>query len=326
MNRKTLYLPLIILIAIVILLSIVQIQVDKPLILLERFINGGGWIEIFVIAIYGAFMAFKMQNPAEQSKWRIRSWTIFSIAFFLQLLIGLLGFEEFLMTGKLHLPIPMMIVAGPVYRLELSFMPILFLSTIILSGPAWCSQLCYFGALDANLAKRKKTGKNFLWNNIMQLKLSGLTIIIAAAILLRIFKVPVLITSIIAGSFGVIGVLLMLFYSGRTGRMVNCILWCPVGTLISYLKNINPFRFRIADSCTSCMRCVPVCRYGALSEKDIKNGKPGITCTLCGDCISVCKPGSLHYSFPGLGTEASRKLYLGITITLHAVFLALARM
>lgn len=54
----------------------------------------------------------------------------------------------FYMGGKLHLPIPAMILSGPLYRAELSFMNILFISTIVLSGPAWCSYLCYFGASD----------------------------------------------------------------------------------------------------------------------------------------------------------------------------------
>jgi ferredoxin len=99
-----------------------------------------------------------------------------------------------------------------------------------------------------------------------------------------------------------------------------------VGTVVNYLKYINPFRFRIADSCTSCMRCVPVCRYGALSEENIQKRRPGATCTYCGDCISVCKPNSFYYKFPGLKSNSSRKLYLGLTIVLHVVFLALARM
>ena len=30
--------------------------------------------------------------------------------------------------------------------------------------------------------------------------------------------------------------------------MIHCTVWCPVGTLTSYLKNINPFRMRIEES------------------------------------------------------------------------------
>ena len=308
-----------------IILSAVQLNIERPMILLERFISGGGWVEIIIISFYGAFLAYTMQDQKKQAVWRLRSWTIFSAVFFAQLFLGLMGFEDFLMTGKLHLPIPMMIVAGPVYRLELSFMPILFLSTVLLSGPAWCSQLCYFGAIDGLMSKKKGRGIKITIRRLGELKLYGLTFIIFTAVLLRMLNVPVLYTTLLAGLFGIIGLLLIIVFSGRTGRMINCISWCPVGTLVNYLKYVNPFRFRIGDSCTSCMKCVPVCRYAALSPKNIKNRKPGITCTLCGDCINVCKPASFYYSFPGLGPSASRNLYLGITIVLHTVFLALAR-
>lgn len=127
------------------ILALVQLKLTyHPIILLERFISGGGWFEITVIAFYGAFVAYKMQIPLNVPKWRRITWTIFSFVFFSQLIIGLLGVDKFLMTGKLHLPIPMMILAGPMYRGHLSVMTILFLSTIILTEPAWCSQLCYF--------------------------------------------------------------------------------------------------------------------------------------------------------------------------------------
>lgn len=327
MKSKFQYLPVLVFVSIAVLLSFVQVKVDNPLILLERFVEGGGWIEIFLLSLYGAFLAFKMQNPSEQAKWRLRSWSLFSLVFFTQLILGLLGFEDFLMTGKLHLPVPMMIVAGPVFRLELSFMPILFISTIILSGPAWCSQLCYFGAIDGMLASSKGKGMNFFSKGKLdRIKLSGIFIVIATAMLLRLFQVPVLYTTILAALFGILGILLMLILSRRTGKMVNCIAWCPVGTLVNYLKYTNPFRFRIADTCTLCMRCVPVCRYRALSKENIEKGLPGSTCTLCGDCLSVCKPNAFYYKFPGLGPARSRKLYLGITIVLHAAFLGLARM
>ncbi|MFO7756450.1 MAG: hypothetical protein R6V34_10745 [Bacteroidales bacterium] len=45
---------------------------------------------------------------------------------------------------------------------------------------------------------------------------------------------------------------------------------------------------------------------------------------MCGDFMSICRPGSFYYKFPGLNSRRSRYLYLAITITLHAVFLALA--
>ena len=96
------------------------------MILAERFLKGSGWVEILLISSYGAYVSFKMQDPMNVPKWRKITWTIFSVVFFTQLIIGLSGFEKFLMTGKLHLPIPMMILAGPIYRGQLSVMTILF--------------------------------------------------------------------------------------------------------------------------------------------------------------------------------------------------------
>lgn len=311
--------------AVIVVLATIQLQVNKPLLLLERFVAGGGWIQISALGAYSWFLAYRMSSPGEQAKWRVKSWTIFSIVFFSQLGLGMLVDSRFLMSGDLHLPVPMMILAGPVYRMQISFMPILFLSTVVLSGPAWCSQLCYFGALDAQASKGRRKGIKKDKSALKKIRFTVLVLVITAAVLLRIFKVPVLYTTILAALFGIAGLFIITGLSRKSGRMIHCISYCPIGTLIAYLKFLNPFRFKIASSCTSCYRCIPECKYGALDKDTISKQKPGINCTLCGDCISVCKPGSLHYKFPGLDPVGSKFLYLGITISLHAIFMAMAR-
>lgn len=306
------------------LLTVVQLKLnDHPIILLERFVRGGGWLEIIAIAFYGAFGAFKMQDPLNVPKWRKITWTIFSIVFFTQLLVGILGAEKFLMTGKLHLPIPMMILAGPMYRGHLSVMTILFLSTIILTGPAWCSQLCYFGAFD-NIASSGKTKKGSL-SKKKAIKSTLLLLVIAVTLLLRWFNVPVLIATVLAIGFGLIGIVLMVFISRKNGKMIHCTLYCPVGTVVNVLKPVNPFRMYIDNSCNLCMRCISYCKYDALNVLDVRNKKPGFTCTLCGDCLAACKDYSIKYRYFNLKPENARMLYLFLTISLHAVFLALAR-
>lgn len=305
-------------------LAIVQIKMtNNPIILLERFLKGGGWFEIVIIALYGGFVARKMQNHMNVPKWRRLTWTIFSIVFFFQLAIGLLGAEKFLMTGKLHLPIPMMIIAGPIYRAQLSVMTILFLSTIILTGPAWCSQLCYFGAFD-NLSSGRKTQKSPLKNK-KAIKTSILILVIAATIVLRWFNVPLLIATFIAVGFGIGGIAVMVYFSSRMGKMVHCTLYCPVGTVVNVLKPANPFRMYIDNSCTLCMKCTSFCKFDALNPKDIRNKKPDYSCTLCGDCLSACRDNSIKYKFFNLKPETARRLYLFLTISSHAVFLAMAR-
>ena len=88
----------------------------------------------------------------------------------------------------------------------------------------------------------------------------------------------------------------------------------------------NPFRIRIdTGGCTSCMACARVCRYSALTLKDIRSGRPALTCTLCGDCITGCPHKTIHYHFPGLTAETARKVFIVLVISLHAIFLGVAR-
>ncbi|MDP3024318.1 MAG: 4Fe-4S binding protein [candidate division Zixibacteria bacterium] len=306
------------------ILALVQLKLTyHPIILLERFISGGGWFEITVIAFYGAFVAYKMQIPLNVPKWRRITWTIFSFVFFSQLIIGLLGVDKFLMTGKLHLPIPMMILAGPLYRGHLSMMTILFLSTIVLTGSAWCSQLCYFGAFD-NIASIRKTERG-VFKNKKAIKTTLILVVIAGTLLLRWFNVPILIATLIAVGFGLIGIVVIICYSRKKRKMVHCILYCPIGTVVNMLKPVNPFRLDIDNSCNLCMKCTSFCKYDALNIQDVRNKKPNFSCTLCGDCLAACRDNSIKYRYFNLKPEKARNLYLILTISLHAVFLALAR-
>lgn len=324
MMLKKRTLPVSVFIAVFVILSIIQLKVENPIILLERFVKGGGWLEAFVISLYAAYVAYKMQDQKNVAVWRRNVWLLFSVVFFSQLILGLLGFEKFLMTGKLHLPVPALILTGPIFRAKISFMPILFLSAIVLSGPAWCSQLCYFGALD-NLAAKGKTETKRIKNKLA-LKFTILVLVITVTLLLKIFNVSSFYAAIGGGVFGIIGLGIIILISTRNGKMVHCIYYCPVGTVINYLRFINPFRMYIDTNCTTCMKCTSFCKYDALNLKDIQNRKPGISCTLCGDCLNSCHVNSIKYKFFNLKPETAGKLYLGITISLHAVFLALARM
>jgi ferredoxin-type protein NapH len=306
-----------------IFLSLVQWKVARPILMAERFMEGAGWIQILVMAGYAAWITLKMQNPEQSARWRRITWTVFSVVFFGQLVLGLAGYERFLMTGKLHLPIPLMILSGPVFRGSIGFMPILFLSTLLVSGPAWCSQLCYFGALDNLSADRKRDQKpipdKFRYKHLILLS------IITITILLRIFGISSRITTLLAVIFGVIGLLIIVLISRRRGKMVHCILWCPIGTLVNYMKLVSPFRMYIDDSCTDCMACTRFCKYDALNKEDIMKRKPGLTCTYCGDCLVSCKTTSIRYKFLNLSHQQARNTWIVLTISLHAIFLALGR-
>jgi ferredoxin-type protein NapH len=322
-DKKQFKLPIIVFTVTFVLLSFVQVKVENPMLLLERFFKGAGWIEIFLISLYGAFVIFKMQDPANVPRWRKITWTIFSVIFFTQLIIGLSGFEKFLMTGKLHLPIPMMIIGGPVYRAELSVMTILFLSTVVLTGPAWCSHLCYFGAFD-NLSAAGKTSRQILKHKGV-IKSTILILVIAMALLLRWMNVSILMSTLIALLFGILGVVVMILYSIKRKKMVHCTLYCPVGTVVNIFRYVNPFRMYIDQSCTLCMKCINFCKYDALNINDIKNSKPSTSCTLCGDCLAGCHHNSIKYKFFKMKPDSVRDLYLILTISLHAACIALAR-
>jgi polyferredoxin len=245
------------------------------------------------------------------------------VVFFGQLALGLAGFERFLMTGNLHLPVPLMILSGPIFRGSIGFMPILFLCTLLVSGPAWCSQLCYFGVLD-NLAADRKADLKPLRNKF-RIKHIFLPAVIVITILLRFLGINRQVTTLLAAGFGVVGLGIIGLISRRRGKMVHCILWCPIGTLVNYMKGINPFRMYIDESCTDCLACTRFCQYDALNITDISKRKPGPTCTYCGDCLVSCKTGSIRYKFFGMSHASARNAWIVGTVSLHAIFLALGR-
>ncbi|MBP8850285.1 MAG: 4Fe-4S binding protein [Breznakibacter sp.] len=306
-----------------ILLTITKLKAPHPMLLADRFLPGSGWLEILLVASYGAFIAHQLSDYKKIAIWRGRLWTLFSVVFFSQLLLGLAVSDLFLMSGKLHLPIPAIIIAGPIYRWQLSVMTILFLSTILLSGSAWCSHYCYFGALDG-VASRGKTSKS-TFQKFKLFKYTFLPLLVVGAFLFRWFDVSWQIAVGVGASIGVLGILSMLYFSGRYGKMFHCTVFCPLGTLTHLIGKINPFRVVIASSCTSCMVCKTSCKYDALNGENILAKKPGITCTLCGDCLSSCHNQSLQYKFFNLSPKRARDLFVLISVTLHAVSLALAR-
>jgi len=316
-------LPLTGALAVVIILFPLQFIDGTPMLLAERLIKGGGYFQIMIIALFAFFMVKNMLNPQKTGWWRRFSWTLFSAVFFGQLLLGIFVDRIFLMTGDLHLPVPAMIISGPVYRGELSVMTLIFLSAVVLSGPAWCSQYCYFGAIDSAFAGRKTASKKRRYR--MTLKFTFLFLAAAVALLLRLAGAE-RDTALIAGAItGGAGLIIIFIWSRSTGKMIHCSVWCPVGTLVCYLKYINPFRMKIKEGCSRCMKCSSSCRYDALAREDILALKPGVTCTLCGDCITTCHSSSIIYTFPGMKPLNARRFYITLTVVIYSLVLAMAR-
>ena len=144
-------------------------------------------------------------------------------------------------------------------------------------------------------------------------------------ILLRIFGASGRIATAFGIAVGVIGLLVMLLFSRKRRKMVHCSSYCPIGTLVSFLKYLSPFRVRLTTDCCYCMACTNACRYDALHKEEIEKGKIGYTCTYCGDCLSACKHGAIEYHFPGLRPTTAERLWIVVTVVLHTCFLMIAR-
>lgn len=308
----------------IMLLLPLQFVLDWDIFLLERLFEHGGFAQIAIFGLYAGFVYQKLSKTNSYIKWRKRIWLLFSMVFFAQLILGITADIVFLLSGKLHFPIPAMILAGPAYRFQIGFMPLLFFSTLVLSGPAWCSFLCYFGAVDYAAAGSKKPRKLILKNRNLW-KWSVLIVLIAVALLLKLLKAEGNLVNALALAFGLIGILVIVLFSARKRSMIHCSVFCPVGTLVSVGKYLSPFRFRINKNCTECMKCISSCKYDALGVNNIKSKKIGITCTYCGDCLSTCPHNALAYSFLGMSHEKSRAIFLTVVVVLHAVFMAVGR-
>ncbi|MFU8818589.1 MAG: 4Fe-4S binding protein [Desulfurivibrio sp.] len=300
-----------------------QYRLDLSILLAERLWPGAGWAQVFLMALYAAWLTGKLLDPAS-ARWRLRIWGLFSLVFFGQLLLGLAGIEQLLMTGKLHLPVPALIIAGPIYRGAEFFMPILFLATVVLVGPAWCSHLCYIGAWEGWSSRVQKRPRPLpRWRRPLRVVL--LLLVVATALGLRLLEVGWLPALLAAAVFGLVGVGIMVLVSRRNGMMTHCVSYCPIGLLAGVLGKISPFRLRIAAGCSNCSLCTRTCRYDALTPADLARQRPGISCTLCGDCLARCPQKIIHYHLPGLAPDPARRIFLVLVVSLHSIFLAVAR-
>jgi polyferredoxin len=302
----------------------VHLKVARPMLLLERFAPGWGWLELAALVGWAAFVARRMADPRAARRWRPRLWRLFSAVFFAQLLLGLAGAERFLMTGALHPPVPALILAGPAYRGGGWFMVGLLASTLVLVGPAWCSHLCYIGAWDDAAARARRSPMPLpAWARLG--RPLALVVTVGGALALRALGASGGMAAALGGAFGLGGVAVMVLASRRLGTMAHCTAWCPIGWVTALAGRLHPLRVRFGAGCTDCLACTAACRFDALSPDDVKRRRVGASCTLCGDCVGACRHSSLAFSFPGLSARGARRLFLVLVVGLHAAFLGLAR-
>ncbi len=308
-------------------LAMARSKVTFPILLVDRFFPGWGWLEIAVLGTYAQWIGGEMLTPKGHRIYRPRIWGLFSAVFFGQFIFGLLGIDRMLMTGNLHLPVPALIIAGPIFRGGGFFMVILFSVTMLLVGPAWCSHLCYIGAWDDVMSRQGKRPAPNMRLGRLSLVGRGAVLILAVAMALafRAMGLSDLTAVSTAAMFGLVGVGVMVFVSRKVGMMVHCTTFCPMGLVANVLGKISPWRIRVGADCVGCGACFSRCRYNALDKDRVALGKPAISCTMCGDCVSACAHKQIGYRFPGLTAENARALFIVIVVSLHAVFLGVAR-
>lgn len=303
-----------------------QLGVQRPLLLAERLLPGLGWLQAAALGLYAGFVHDALRTPAGAARARPWLWRAFSVLFFVQLLLGVAGVQQLLMSGRLHLPVPALILAGPLYRGGGLFMPLLFGITVLLVGPAWCSWLCYVGCWDDVAARggpgRPKPAPRW-WT---PLRWALLVLVILVPLGLRWGGARATTAVALGAAFGVAGVAVMVGVSRRRGLMAHCTVWCPMGLVANLLGRLSPFRLHISEGCDACGACSRTCRYSALQPEHLARRRVGLTCTLCGDCLPSCRAGHLGYGLPGLSGRHARAVFFVMISVLHALFMGVARM
>ncbi|MFQ8737503.1 MAG: hypothetical protein ACLSAH_17215 [Bilophila wadsworthia] len=112
--------------------------------LTERFLPGWAPLHILLAGFWASWVASRLGDRDAAPRTRLFIWRLFSVVFFVQLALGLAGYGLFLMTGNLHLPVPGMILAAPLYRGGGLFMP--FCSASPLLAGAACATCAISGS------------------------------------------------------------------------------------------------------------------------------------------------------------------------------------
>ena len=116
-------------------------------------------------------------------------------------------------------------------------------------------------------------------------------------------------------------------FSRKLGFGTYCLGVCPLGLVASVLGRLSPWRVRRTSACNRCGACARACRYGAMTPERLDQDTPGSACTLCRDCLAACRRNALSLGLYGTKKHgpAVESAFIALLASLHAVFLALAR-
>ncbi len=297
--------------------------------LLYRVAPAYALLQGFAFALWAAFIAHKLHDSRTMPSVRMRIWRLFSCVFFGQLVLGLLGYSIFLLSGSLHLPIPGLIVASPLYRGGGYFMISLFAVSLFLVGSAWCSHLCYFGVWDATMAdiqKKRRTQNNRPPQWLPYIHYGTFVLTVMLALLLRFLGAPTE-NALMAGLvLGLLFIPCTVFISARYGVNGYCLSACPLGLLATRLRFLQPWRLILGESCTKCQKCFRACPSMALDSVALEKKVAHHTCTLCGNCISACPHDAchIHCTYYPLSPQKAHSVLTVFLATLHSLFLGVA--
>lgn len=284
---------------------------------------------ILLLAWWGGYCAEGLLNPQASPRRRRLMWTVFASVFFLQFLLGVKVASSLLMTGRLHVPVPFMMISGPVYRGEGIFMLALFSVSVLLVGSAWCSHLCYFGVWDClSAASSRRKGRPVKGGKgLRDWRWAALAAAVGTPLLLSLWGLPVEYALAVALAAAFLAPLAWRM-SAAGGVREYCSRFCPMGLAAGLLGRLSPWRMRVKETCTGCMQCAAACRDLAISRE---GGACRISrrCTLCRDCISRCSHGALGLGmggpFSSVPSARADMYFVTLVSVMHVVFLATAR-
>ena len=244
-------------------------------------------------------------------------------------LLGVTVASSLLMTGRLHVPVPFMMISGPVYRGEGIFMLALFSVSVLLAGSAWCSHLCYFGVWDClSAASSRRKGRPVKGGKgLRDWRWAALAAAVGTPLLLSLWGLPVEYALAVALAAAFLAPLAWRM-SAAGGVREYCSRFCPMGLAAGLLGRLSPWRMLVKETCTGCMQCAAACRDLAISRE---GGACRISrrCTLCRDCISRCSHGALGLGMAGpfssVPSARADMYFVTLVSVMHVVFLATAR-